>query len=562
MLLVGFAFIAGLVTVLSPCILPILPLVLSVSVGEGKRRPWGVVVGFVASFVFFTLFLASLVKWFGISADVLRHVSVVMIGLFGMSLLIPKTQVILESLFSSLSKYIPKKQRQGFGGGVLLGISLGLIWTPCVGPILASVIALALTGTVSGIAVVITLAYATGTAIPMLLIMYGSKGLMAKMPVLRQNSAKIQKVFGIVMIGVAVAIFLGWDRQFQTWILDRFPGYGTGLTAIEDNELVKNQLESLSGEGLEGGLLFEIQEAMNYPVAPELVGGTGWINSEPLKIHEELKGKVVLVDFWTYSCINCIRTLPYLTQWYEKYKDEGLVIVGVHAPEFEFEKERENVIEAMKDFGVLYPVVQDNEFRIWKAYENRYWPAKYLIDKQGRIVYTHFGEGAYQETEEKIVELLGAEVEIAVELDEKKRKQTPEIYLGFGRAQDYVAELRIAENEVAEYSFLETRSDEVGLRGKWRVEEERIIAEENGAELELNFLGQQVYLVMKTRENEGEVEVWLDGERVLETGDTQDGVIKVEKPRKYDVAESDYGRHQLRLVFDEGVSAYAFTFGS
>src|SRR3990167_7742555 len=419
MLLIAFAFLAGVITILSPCILPILPIVLSSTIGGkeiGKSRPIGVVIGFVLSFTFFTLFLSTIVRFSGISADALRLVSVLVIAGFGASLLIPQFQVLLERLFSKLAGFIPSNQnRTGFGGGLLIGFSVGLLWTPCVGPILASVISLAITGTVTFDAFLITLAYSLGTAIPMFLIMLGGQNALRRVPWLLSNTARIQKLFGVLMILVAIGIYFNVDRRFQTYILNAFPKYGIGLTKFEDNELIRNQLDKKAGTEVKkedmGKPLFDLIEPKGVK-APEIIPGGVWFNSEPLTL-EKLRGKVVIIDFWTYSCINCQRTLPYLRDWNKKYKDKGLVIIGVHAPEFEFEKSEKNVADAIKDFKLTYPIVQDNEFETWRAYNNRYWPAKYFIDKEGYIRYSHFGEGAYDESEKVIQELLketGAEV--------------------------------------------------------------------------------------------------------------------------------------------------------
>ncbi len=569
LILILFAFLAGVVTVLSPCILPVLPIVLSGSVGSGKRRPLGVVAGFVLSFTFFTLFLSTLVQFTGLSANALRNFSVVVIVGFGLSLLTPKVQALLEKLFTFFSRFSVREQKEGFGGGMIVGLSLGLIWTPCVGPILASVISLALTGSVSGAAFLITLAYALGTGLPMLGITYGGRELLNRVPWLLANTGRIQKGFGVVMVLTGLAIFFNVDRTFQTWVLETFPKYGVGLTKIEENQLVKDALEGFGGRGDgDGKPMFEVRDDMEYPVAPELEGGSGWVNSEPLTL-AELEGKVVLVDFWTYSCINCIRTLPYLVSWHEKYADKGLVIVGVHSPEFEFEKDRGNVLKALDDYGIDYPVVQDNEFKIWRAYSNRYWPAKYLVDKEGRVRYTHFGEGKYEETENKIRELLGEEKLSSFEElgeDSSRRGQTAETYLGYERAEAYVLENQIVRDEVSEYRYgEELDEDEVGLDGVWRVEGERIVAGEDGASLRLSFLGERVHLVMA---GEGVVKVRLNGEELTQKYLTKDmnevGEIEIEGARKYDVVDlgEDYGRYVLELEFSEGVEAYAFTFGS
>jgi len=250
LLLIGFAFIAGVVTILSPCILPVLPIILSSTIGgkdTGKARPIGVVVGFVLSFTFFTLFLSSIVKISGISSDALRTGSVFIIAGLGISLLIPKFQLLIEELFSRLSRLLPRGNvKPGFGPGILIGLSLGLLWTPCVGPILASVISLAISGTVTLDAFIITLAYSLGTAIPMFLIMLGGQAMLQKVPWLLANTAKIQKAFGILMVVTAIGILNNVDRTFQTYILKTFPQYEVGLTKFEDIKSVQTELKKIS----------------------------------------------------------------------------------------------------------------------------------------------------------------------------------------------------------------------------------------------------------------------------------------------------------------------------
>lgn len=590
LLLVVFAFLAGVVTVLSPCILPVLPIVLSSSVGEGKQRPLGVIIGFIFSFTFFTLFLSSIVSATGVSAESVRLFSIVIIFLFGAALLFPKIQVYLEKFFTYFSKFTPKTQKKGLFGGVLVGMSLGLLWTPCVGPILAAVISLAITGSVTSQAVFITLAYAIGTAIPMFAIMVGGRNLLNKVPWLLKNTGNIQKAFGVVMMATAIGIFYNVDRQFQTWILEVFPEYGTGLTFFEQVEFIQDEIDTLqpgSGTAPTGQPSFEMlgddgrtsdgQLPQLYQ-APDFQPTGDWFNTEPLTL-EDLEGQVVLLDFWTYSCINCIRTLPFLRDWHEKYADKGLVIVGAHAPEFEFEKNSQNVADAIEDFELEYPVFQDNEFLTWRAYNNRFWPAKYLIDKQGVVRYTHFGEGKYIETENNIRLLLDetplSESEKnpeAVHADQGRlRRQTPETYLGHFRANGYAQTniLKDQENQL-EYTSSLIPENAVVLNGAWYAHGEYIEAREDGAQLDLNFLGQKVFLVMELAEGvtEGSVQVELDGSPLPAAYLTQDmsqpGILEVTEPRKYDLLDlgDDYGQHVLTLTFDESVRAFAFTFGS
>ena len=575
LLLLVFAFIAGVVTVLSPCILPVLPIILSSSVGgkpTSKARPFGVVTGFIASFTFFTLFLSSLVQLSGISADFLRHLSVVVIAGFGLALLIPQFQVLLEKFFSKFTRFSPKgTEKKGFWGGVIVGLSLGLLWTPCVGAILASVISLAITGTVTTQAFLITFAYSLGTALPMFFIIIGGQNALRKVPWLTSNTAKIQKAFGVLMIVTALGIAGGADRKFQTFILTKFPNYGTGLTKFEDIKLIRDRLSGITGGDINeedmGKPTYELTEPKGIR-APELIQGGQWFNSEPLTL-AELKGKVVIIDFWTYSCINCQRTLPYLNKWYQTYKDRGLVIIGVHSPEFEFEKDPENVAKAISDFGVKHPVMQDNNFETWRAYKNRYWPAKYFIDREGYVRYTHFGEGSYDESEKVIQELLeeGGSEDISTPVsnpDYQNYAQTPETYLGYGRIAGFASSEKIVKDQISAYTApAKIPSNGVAYDGDWLVTEEYANPQQ-GSKLYLNFEAKEVYLVMSSANGyASRVKVFVDGKVESLGEDALNGVVTVESDSLYKIVKlTTPGRHILRLEFeDSNTLLYAFTFG-
>ncbi len=573
-LLIAFAFLAGVITVLSPCILPILPIILTSSIGgvnTGKSRPVGVVIGFVLSFTFFTLFLSTIVRLSGIPAETLRVVSVVVIASFGLSLLIPQFQVFVERLFSKLAGFVPRSQgKTGFSGGLLIGFSIGLLWTPCVGPILASVISLAITGTVTFDAFLITLAYSLGTAIPMFMIMLGGQNALRRVPWLLSNLGRIQKLFGVLMILTAIGIFFNVDRRFQTFILNTFPQYGTGLTRFEDNELIRNQLDKKAADEVKkedmGKPMFDLVSPKGVK-APEITPGGVWFNSEPLT-SAQLRGKVVLIDFWTYSCINCQRTLPYLRDWNNKYKDKGLVIIGVHAPEFEFEKSEKNVAQAIKDFNLTYPIVQDNDFATWRAYSNRYWPAKYFIDKEGYIRYSHFGEGAYDESEKVIQELLkeaGAS-DVTSEINNPTyqiQAKTPELYLGYGRIEHLASPEIVKKDALGIYtSPSRLGNNEFSYSGNWNVMEE-YANPQKGSMLTLNFDAKEVFLVMRTKGAPAKVKVYLDN-KIQDFGkDTINGVVTVDSDRLYKLINlSSPSRHILKLEFeDNNAELFAFTFG-
>lgn len=549
-LLTLFAFLAGIVTILSPCILPVLPVILSSS---GKLHPLGVVIGFASSFTFFTLFLSTIVKISGIPADWLRFLSVTVIAGFGLSLLIPQLQLLVEKLFSKVAELTPHRtSKKGFWGGILIGIFLSLLWAPCVGPILASVISLAVAGTVSLNSSIIMLAFSAGTSIPMFLIMVGGKNLLIRVPWLLKNTSKIQKVFGIVMILTSAGILFNVDRRFQTFFLAKFPNYGTGLTKFENFAPVIKELQKIRNSPTsKEDILNPVNNLLQTKklLAPEIIQGGEWFNlsdGKPLTI-ASLKGKVVLIDFWTYSCINCQRTLPYLKQWWKKYHDKGLVIIGVHSPEFEFEKNPRNVEKAIADFGIKYPVAQDNDFSTWRAYDNKYWPAKYFIDKDGYIRYSHFGEGDYDQNEQVIQQLLAesGSNDIQSEVNNPRYQiysRTPETYLGSKRS---------------------IPSGDLKFKGDWKVTDE-YAAPQKGSSLTFNFESKEVFLVMQPAgDNPARVKVLIDGKTESFGEDNKDGIVIVDSARLYKLIKlSTPGKHELRLEFeDDNAQLFAFTFG-
>jgi cytochrome c biogenesis protein CcdA/thiol-disulfide isomerase/thioredoxin len=589
--LLAFAFLSGVVTILSPCILPILPVVLSGGVGGGKARPFGVVAGFAASFTFFTLALTAIVQALGVPADALRIVAVVLIAAFGLVMAVPVLRGLFERLTVRVAGLASRRRtggapRSGFWAGLAVGVGLGLVWTPCVGPIMASVITLALTQRVDGGAVAITLAYALGTSVPMLVVMVGGRALLARVPGLQRSSGRVQQVFGVLMIGVAVIIAFGLDRRLQAALLAAFPNYGAGLTRLEDTTPVRQALAARGGRGSVradtgggggGGSAAVFSGAPDdpslwpapgtlgdYGLAPEMVTNGRWFNLPPdlaggstdgtHLTMASLRGKVVIIDFWTYSCVNCVRTIPFLRRWYEAYRNEGLVIVGVHAPEFEFEKNSGNLARALRDLGVSWPVVQDNDFAEWNAWGNRYWPAKYVVDARGRVRFYHFGEGAYAETERVIRALLaesGAAVGAAVSgPDDRLSARTPETYLGSLRGSPAVGR-----------GAAPPANGQWTLEGAWRVEGEYVVSEGAGV-LELGFDARDVFLVIEPEGSGGRIDVAVDGKPGPDTADVRSGRLLPLESRMYHLVRLERaGPHVLRLAVKGRLRLFAFTFG-
>ncbi len=603
--LLAFAFISGIITILSPCILPVLPIVLSGSVGGGRARPFGIVSAFVVSFTLFTLALSGIVQAIGIPPDALRLVSVVLLVIFGIVMLVPALRDRFELLTSRMvgggrrtatggvAPGAPASRAPGFWSGVPVGFSLGLVWTPCVGPIMASVISLALTQRVDGGSVFITLAYSIGTSIPMLAVMFGGRTLLNRVPALSRNMANIQKGFGVVMIVVGLAIAFGWDQRVQTALLRAFPSYGSGLTAIEQTSAVQSALNSraraASGDSsVPASANGEFQGAngrmpatgmlADYGTAPPLIAKGPWYNTAgiaglpqtqsgaPLTM-KELKGKVVLVDFWTYSCVNCVRTIPYLQAWYKAYKDKGLVIIGVHTPEFEFEKVPRNVQTAIKKLGVTWPVVQDNNYAQWNAYHNQFWPATYFIGPNGHVRYFHFGEGDYKSDEKVIQALLrerGANLSgIVSRPDLKNYSQTPETYLGYARGDALASPTQISPDTPTDYRAAPVpKKGEWNISGRWTVAAQYIAPDDPTGTLTLRFQAKNVFLVVQPEGSSGTIEVRVDGRVPADTPDDKNGVVRPTESRLYQlVGLKTPGEHVLQLKVSKGLRLFAFTFG-
>lgn len=552
LLLLLFAFLAGVFTILSPCILPILPAILSAGTLKGTWRPLGIIIGLIVSFTFFTLALTAIVHATGLSANVLRYVAIVIIGLFGLVMLFPFLSNWFAKITTPLANLGQNVQStgesNGFIGGILFGVALGLLWTPCAGPILAAITTLVATQTVTFSTVLLTLAYSIGAGVPMFLIAYGGSKIIQSSKLLTKHAEGIRRFFGLLMIATAVAIALHWDMVLQQQVIRFIPP-----VLVEDTPVVKQQLELL-GEGgnRRQSPMPQTSEGLgDYGPAPEIVGITNWINSPPLSI-KQLHGKVALVDFWTYSCINCLRTLPYIEKWYQEYHDKGFVVIGVHTPEFEFEKDPMNVAEAAARLGVKYPIAQDNDYKTWLAYGNHYWPAHYLINQNGELRMVHFGEGKYVETENAIRTLLGMTSLKMEEPTVSVRPISPETYLGSERAQNYTKEIQLKDGQTFIYSYKRLTNDEAGLKGAWKVESQRIISEGDDSYLDYDFLATHVYLVMGGSSSQP-VQVSLDGKPA--------GSFKMDGDRKYDIVTAPYGRHQLSIHVPKGVSVYAFTFG-
>jgi len=559
-----FSFLAGFITILAPCIWPLLPIVFSASSGGGKRKSLGITLGVMTSFTIFTLGISYLVKIFPINPNSLRLVATIIIGLLGLSLLIPplgaQFEIFINNLLGPWQNKL-KKEGTGFGAGLVTGFSLGLVWAPCAGPILATIATLSATQSVNIKVIAVTLAYVLGLGVPLYIFSSFSAGLFKKMRAVNKYTGVIQQVFGLVMIITAILIYTNYAQVLQARVLNLFPGYSRFLGQFENNSGLQKELDNLAGRKSQSITEDDKKILSQGGPAPEFFGIAQWLNvPEPLTL-QALHGKVVLVDFWTYSCINCVRTLPHLTAWYERYKNDGLVIVGVHTPEFAFERETKNVENAIKQFGITYPVAQDNDYKTWQNYHNYYWPAEYLIDAKGDVRRKHFGEGGYDQMEEAIRALLkenGTNVAgalSAVKDQTPRYDRSPETYLGSRRMERFASPENIFRGDQAYTLPSEIPLNHFAYQGTWDVQPP-YAKSGPGATLEFKFKAAKVFLVVGPAHSGDKIKVFMDGKAM-------DDII-LDNQRLYDVIDlkGTVETHILRLEFpDEGTSVYAFTFG-
>lgn len=578
-LLLFFAFVSGLITIAAPCIWPLLPIILSATTSGGHRKPLGITLGIIISFGLLTLFLSSLLAVIPFNANALRIFAVIVILILGLVLLIPRLSTLLEGWVSRLSgKFqISGSSKNGFSSGFITGLALGVVWSPCAGPILATIATLAATQKVSIELILVTASYCIGIAIPLFVFATLGRNLLLKTRLVSQYTGRIQQVFGVVMILTAILIATNYDTVLEAKLLNYFPSYSQFLNSIEGNGLVFQQLKNLKQqksvkENMQGNSLFNV----DYP-APEFIGITKWLNlsqNQAIPTIQDLRGKVVLVDFWTYTCINCIRTLPHVTSWYDTYKNNGFVVIGVHTPEFAFEHDSGNVVSAIQQFGIHYPVAQDNNYATWNNYQNQYWPAEYLIDARGNVRRTHFGEGEYDQTEKAIQELL-REAGQKIGTGTKNMTDTtpignisPETYLGSSRMQYYYPTGALGNGTQTFTPTNTPPTNSFSYGGTWTIQNEFALTS-NSSVLIYHFLASKVFIILRPPANGGSatVKVLLDGKQIDQSvagADVINGEITITTDRLYDVVDfhGNPQDHVLRLEFlTPAVQAYTFTFG-
>jgi cytochrome c biogenesis protein CcdA/thiol-disulfide isomerase/thioredoxin len=582
--LVAFALLAGAGTALSPCVLPVLPALLSAAGAGGRRRPLGVVLGLSVTFTITVIGVAKVVGGVGLGSDPLRALAVLVLLAAGLALLVPALGDRLEARLSRLATFGPRSRGEGFASGLLVGAALGFVYTPCAGPILAAVISVS---AASGRSVAVAIAYAAGSALVLLALALGGRTLFDRVRAAGRGPA-LQRALGAVMVLTAVAILANLDVRFDQYIAEHIPN--VNLTAsLERSHAVQSRLAEIGGHRTrfladshtpalsrtagESSLLALAAHLPDLGPAPEFSDTEDWFNTpggRPLTL-AALRGRVVLVDFWTYTCINCLRTLPYLKAWDATYRPRGLTIVGVHTPEFAFEHDAANVASAISRLGIHYPVVQDNEYGTWNAYGNEYWPADYLLDASGHVRYAAFGEGDYDKTESAIRALLA---QAGRRVGAKSRPRgaivpssgvSPETYLGTARAQGWTHSPVAGLHDYGSAAPASLALNEFALSGTWRIASQPATAVA-GARIDAEVQAKNVYLVLSSAGGRPRaVRVLLDGRPAparLAGADVRAGVALVSDQRLYTLVSLPRDeRHRLTLLLAPGVSGYSFTFG-
>jgi len=593
LVLIFVAFVAGIIAGISPCILPVLPVVFfagaagetltaseevsveaaqdgeegssAVAVEPPKartrwqllRRPVAIVAGLVVSFTLLVLVGAEVLSLFHLPDELLRDLGIAMLFALGIGFLIPAVGELLERPFARLSG----SRQASTASGFIIGLALGLVFVPCAGPVLATITVLGATHHVSFETFVIAVFFGLGAGVPLLFVALAGDRLVARSTTLRTRAPLLRRIGGVAMILVALGVALNSFDALQRSV----PGYTSALQrTVEGSGSVRQALDSLKGSTVSHELTSCPEGApvlVECGQAPQFTGVTKWLDTagdHPLST-SSLRGHVVLIDFWTYSCINCQRAIPHVEAWYDRYKNDGLVVVGVHTPEFAFEHSVPNIEAAAKSLGVTYPIAVDDDYATWNAYANEYWPAEYLIDSSGNVRHVDFGEGGYTTTEDQIRSLLvaahpGLVLPPPTNVPDRTPQEAtnPETYIGSAR-EVYLASPEAPVDRPLTYVFPSSlTAPEFALSGTWQVGQHAATALSDAA-LELGYQATDIYLVLGGT-----------GTITIDPGNGQaTRTLAISGfPRLYTLLSgTTLERGVLTLHFSPGVQAYAFTFG-
>ncbi|WP_066901415.1 cytochrome c biogenesis protein DipZ [Mycolicibacterium houstonense] len=568
--LVLIGFLGGLITGISPCILPVLPVIFfsgaqSARVTESNGativaakptlaetlRPYRVIAGLVLSFSVVTLAGSALLQLLHLPPDALRWAGLLALTLIGLGLIFPRIEQLLEKPFT----WIPQKQFGSGSSGFGLGLALGVLYVPCAGPVLAAIVVAGATGSIGANTVALTLSFAIGAALPLLAFALAGRRVVERVNAFRRRQRKIRLVAGVVMLVFAVALAADVPAKLQRAI----PDYTSGL---QDRVATAGEVAGRLGPAGDGELsqcADGAEELQNCGAAPEITGIAQWLNTPggaPVDL-SSLRGKVVLIDFWAYSCINCQRAIPHVVDWYDRYKDSGLTVIGVHTPEYAFERVPGNVAGGAADLGITYPVALDNSYSTWTNYQNRYWPAEYLIDANGVVRHVKFGEGGYDNTERLIRELLmqAKDTNLPAPVNAPDVTPTsvltPETYLGVGKEINYAGPGTYDEGD-ARFAYPPSLpADSFGLQGPWRLDYQGATAQGADSAIKLSYRAADVYLVVG---GTGTV-------TVVRGGETTTVPVSGPPTLRQIVSDRDVHRGEIEVRLSQGLQAFSFTYG-
>jgi cytochrome c biogenesis protein CcdA/thiol-disulfide isomerase/thioredoxin len=590
MTLLFVTYLAGVLTILSPCILPVLPFVFARTGQPFVKSTLPMLAGMAITFAGVATLAAVGGSWAVHANEYGRYAAIALLAIFGVTLLSPRIATILTRPVVAFANRLlgsnPQSSAPTFASALLLGAATGLLWAPCAGPILGLVLTGAALQGANVETTLLLLAYSAGAATSLALALLIGGRVFAVMKQSLGAGEWVRRGLGVAVLAGVVAVGLGAD----TGLLARLSSSSTGkieqalIDAVNTSRpdhaggaAASNGAEMVASNTLQG---FQSNLPMEGQF-PSLDGAVEWLNSPPLT-NEQLRGKVVLVDFWTYSCINCIRTIPYIRAWAEKYKDQGLVVIGVHSPEFAFEKKIDNVKRAIDEFQIGYPVAVDNDFRIWRAFQNSYWPTQYIIDAKGQVRYHHFGEGEYDTSEQVIRDLLAEagsqraakeivapEAKGAQSAPDLGNLRSSETYIGYSRALNFGSPEGLAGDAAQEYTIAEPALNEWGLAGNWTVGAEQATLNQAGGGITYRFSARDLHLVLgKGRDGKPvRFQVRVDGKAPGASHGMDidaEGNGTVTETRLYQLVRQagDVKERTFEVRFlDPGVEAFVFTFG-
>lgn len=621
MLLVALAFLGGVLTIISPCILPVVPFVFSRADRPFLRAGLPLLVGMALTFTAVATLAAVGGGWVVRANEYGRFVAMGVLGLFGLALLFPSLSemlttpaVRLGNRLSNAASPVGARDRS-VGSSLLLGAATGLLWAPCAGPVLGLILTGAALQGASLRTSVLLLAFGAGAATSLALAIIIGGRVFAAMKQSLGATEWIRRGLGVAVLFAVVAIALGLDTGFLTRVslastvaveqrlIDRIQPPEANATLSDGRAMTSGSTMSgapamtggpamagapamSGGTAMTGGAMMSARGSIAGTVLtvegrfPSLAGAIQWLNSEPLT-PDTLKGKVVLVDFWTYSCINCLRAIPYVRAWDTKYRSQGLVVIGVHSPEFAFEKNIANVRKATSDLEISYPVAIDNDYAIWRAFDNRYWPAHYFIDAQGRVRHHHFGEGGYDESERVIQQLLSEAGHHAVPSSivavqasgaqapsNEANVLSPETYVGYERGERFVSPGGAAQDARKAYTDGDPRLNEWGLKGPWTIGKEQATLGQPGGGIVYRFHARDLHLVLAAPPgNPVRFRITIDGKppgdaRGSDVDANGEGVVTGQRLYQLVRQSGSVTARTFEITFlDAGVQAYAFTFG-